>query len=261
LYNNYNLKDELVLTEQRYAGRLIYSGGDDVLAYTNLWEWDQWLWDIRCCFRGEEDPGEEFNDAGDYWQWQKPEPLPNLPQRPLFTMGEAATISFGIVIANQGVPLAIALENMWDAEEQAKENFCETLTEMPRKKNAVQVRVLYANGNILKATAKFEAFRDWRCLLKLQQDAALFEQAAQVWEQHQLPDETVIEPWVRAFCDRREALKDDDVRQLFVDALTIWLREMCRNNDEDDLDREVGNWLKLAAFVIRKRDIKTPGDE
>ena len=25
------------LTEERYAGRLIYGGGDDVLAYTNLW--------------------------------------------------------------------------------------------------------------------------------------------------------------------------------------------------------------------------------
>jgi len=24
--------------------------GDDVLAYTNLWEWDNWLWDIRQCF-------------------------------------------------------------------------------------------------------------------------------------------------------------------------------------------------------------------
>lgn len=44
------------LTEKRYAGRLIYSGGDDVLAYTNLWEWDNWLWDIRQCFKGAEDP-------------------------------------------------------------------------------------------------------------------------------------------------------------------------------------------------------------
>ena len=41
------------LTEQRYAGRLIYGGGDDVLAYTNLWEWDRWLWDTRQCFRGD----------------------------------------------------------------------------------------------------------------------------------------------------------------------------------------------------------------
>jgi CRISPR-associated protein Cmr2 len=38
------------LTEQRYAGRLIYSGGDDVLAYTNLWEWDSWLWDNKTVF-------------------------------------------------------------------------------------------------------------------------------------------------------------------------------------------------------------------
>ncbi|PLZ06871.1 type III-B CRISPR-associated protein Cas10/Cmr2 [Fischerella thermalis] len=43
------------LTQQRYAGRLIYAGGDDVLAYTNLWEWDNWLWDIRQCFRGDKD--------------------------------------------------------------------------------------------------------------------------------------------------------------------------------------------------------------
>ncbi|MFM6843655.1 MAG: Cas10/Cmr2 second palm domain-containing protein, partial [Dolichospermum sp.] len=39
------------LTQNRYAGRLIYGGGDDVLAYTNLWEWDKWLWDIRQCFK------------------------------------------------------------------------------------------------------------------------------------------------------------------------------------------------------------------
>lgn len=44
------------LTESRYAGRLIYCGGDDILAYTNLWEWDKWLWDIRQCFKGQEDP-------------------------------------------------------------------------------------------------------------------------------------------------------------------------------------------------------------
>jgi CRISPR-associated protein Cmr2 len=249
------------LTEQRYAGRLIYSGGDDVLAYTNLWEWDQWLWDIRRCFQGAADPNEEFNDAGDYWQWKTSEPPPDFPKRPLFTMGEAATISFGIVIANQGVPLAIALENMWEAEEKAKEHFCETLPKGKRKKNAVQVRVLYTNGNILTATAKFEAFDKWRCLLDLQQDAALFEQAAQVWEQHRLPDETAIDPWVRAFSDRREALQQDDVKQLFVDNLTAWLQEMYKTNDKAECDQEVGNWLKLAAFVIRKRDIKILGGE
>ncbi len=102
------------LTERRYAGRLIYSGGDDVLAYTNLWEWDSWLWDIRQCFKGDEDESREFKSEGDYWQWNSgdvpkdAEDRPSLALRPLFTMGHTASISFGTVIANQGVPLAIA---------------------------------------------------------------------------------------------------------------------------------------------------------
>ncbi|MEH2318917.1 Cas10/Cmr2 second palm domain-containing protein [Nostoc sp.] len=58
------------LTQQRYAGRLIYAGGDDVLAYTNLWEWDNWLWDIRQCFQGKKDPKGEFKNDGDYWQYK-----------------------------------------------------------------------------------------------------------------------------------------------------------------------------------------------
>jgi CRISPR-associated protein Cmr2 len=247
------------LTEQRYAGRLVYSGGDDVLAYTNLWEWDQWLWDVRECFRGKPDPAGQFKDDGDYWQWKAPQPPDNLAKRPLFTMGGSATISFGIVIANQGVPLAIALENMWEAEEQAKEHFCKTLEKGQCKKNAVQVRVLYGNGNILKATAKFEAFDRWRDLLELGQESAMFEQAAQVWSQHPVPSDVALEPWTRAFSDRRDAFAaQEDQKQQFIATLSAWLKEMWKANDELERDREVGNWLKLAAFILRKRYIKIP---
>jgi CRISPR-associated protein Cmr2 len=250
------------LTEQRYAGRLIYSGGDDVLAYTNLWEWDSWLWDIRACFQGQADPHSEkpFDNDGNYWRWKDPATLPhNLSSRPLFTMGENATISFGIVIANQGVPLAIALENMWEAEKAAKNHFCPNLKQNC-KKNAVQVRVLYANGNILQATAKFEAFAAWRGLLQLNQKekAALFEQAAQIWAQHPVPCAEAIEPWVRAFTDRRDALKNAD-SQGFINALSGWLQEIWKTTDEIDRVKEIGSWLKLAAFVIRKRQIEIKG--
>lgn len=37
-------------------------------------------------------------------------------------MGHKATISFGIVIAHHSVPMAIALDNLWEAEAQAKEH-------------------------------------------------------------------------------------------------------------------------------------------
>ncbi|MGF1567021.1 MAG: type III-B CRISPR-associated protein Cas10/Cmr2 [Nodosilinea sp.] len=262
------------LTEQRYAGRLIYAGGDDVLAYTNLWEWDQWLWDIRQCFRGDKDPHDEFDETGNYWQWQKPDTLrEDVAARPLFTMGGNASISFGIVIAHHSVPLAIALENLWEAEREGAKKH-----QAPdgAKKDAVQVRVLYGNGNQLKSTAKFEVFNQWKALLNLGQkhnnidfDPALFEQAAEVWSQHPAPllnDPShayeAILPWVRAFCARRDLFNGDDKESAKADfqaALAAYLQALCATTSASEQDREVKNWLKLAAFVLRKRDIKIGG--
>lgn len=242
------------LTEQRYAGRLIYSGGDDVLAYTNLWEWDAWLWDIRQCFQGAEDPHDEFNSQGDYWRWKTRELPDHLSDRPLFTLGSKATISFGIVIANQGVPLAIALENLRAAEKAAKDH--EYLASDERKpKDAVQVRVLYQNGNILKATAKFDTFDLWRSLLNdTNQDPSLFEQAAEVWKQHPAPCDEAITPWTQGFCSRRDALKNDS-NNAFQAKLDAFLKALYLTTTEDDRTTEIANWLKLAAFVLRKRKI------
>ena len=244
------------LTEQRYAGRLIYSGGDDVLAYTNLWEWDDWLWDIRRCFQGEEDPRQEFNNQGDYWRWQAGKLPENLADRPLFTLGSKATISFGIVIANQGVPLAIALENLRAAEKAAKAHeYLSDGENKPKNKDAVQVRVLYQNGNILKATAKFDTFNLWRSLLNnTDQDPSLFEQAAEIWKQHPAPCEEAITPWTKGFCSRRDALKNDS-NNAFQTDLEAFLKALYQTTKPDSQTAEITNWLKLAAFVLRKRKI------
>lgn len=257
------------LTEQRYAGRLIYSGGDDVLAYTNLWEWDQWLWDIRQCFKGDVDPQGEFDDTGDYWRWQGKEVPENVSLRPLFTMGSKASISFGIVIAHHSVPLAIALENLWAAEDEAKEHvYLKDGQKYP--KDAVQVRVLYGNGNILKATSKFDVLNQWKELVNFQQqhpeiDPALFEQAAEVWRQHPVPMLTAIPTWTQAFCSRRDALSSDlDLQNQFREYLAnllsdLWLTAQYDSDERKmakERDRQIQNWLKLAAFVLRKRDIK-----
>lgn len=243
------------LTEVRYAGRLIYGGGDDVLAYTNLWEWDNWLWDIRQCFKGGKDPQEEFACDGDYWRFQGEKLPKNLSPRPLFTMGSKASISFGIVLSHHSVPLAIALENLWAAEEGAKEH----RSPQGEVKDAVQVRVIYGNGNILKATAKFEVFDKWRSLLNIPDlDCALFEQAAEVWSQHPVPCANAIFHWTTAFCSRREVLKGDDdtLKMRFQETLSEFLRELYRTTETQDQEREVKNWLKLAAFVLRSRQIK-----
>jgi CRISPR-associated protein Cmr2 len=251
------------LTEQRYAGRLIYSGGDDVLAFTNLWEWDSWLWDIRRCFRGESDPQQEFEPQGNYWHWSNgsvPPPSP-LEKRPLFTMGEAATISFGIVIAHHSVPLAIALENLWAAEDEAKKHNYRDAENKHQKKDAVQVRVLYGNGNSLQSTAKFDVFNEWRTLLTAVTNLkpALFEQAAQLWQQHPVPVIAAIEPWVTAFCERRDFFNGEPEQcETFQRKLSCLLGKIWWQSLPQERDQQIQNWLKLAAFVLRKRDIKLP---
>ncbi len=258
------------LTEQRYAGRLIYSGGDDVLAYTNLWEWDSWLWDIRQCFRGAKDPSfdptDQFKNEGDYWKWDSGDPpkdergQPLLPKRPLFTMGHQATLSFGIVIAHHSVPLAIALENLWSAEASAKQ-----YKHQQYKKDAVQVRVLFGSGNVLKATSKFETselavFDQWRRLLTNAEgltDSTIFEQAAQLWRQHPAPTLDAIKPWTIAFCARRDSLNGNESAQReFQDNLATYLRALSLTTPEARRDEEIQNWLKLTAFLLRRRKIE-----
>jgi len=254
------------LTERRYAGRLIYGGGDDVLAYTNLWEWDEWLWDIRQCFRGQDDPAGEFDNRGNYWRWKWDKlALPKvLSKRPLFTMGAAATISFGVVIAHQSVPLAIALENLWEAEKQAKQH----IDDQGNKKDAVQVRVLYANGNQLQATSKFETFDKWKDILDFdwkrynleEEEGSLFEQAAQIWEQHPAPTQEAISSWVVAFCERRDIFQGNkDAKDDFHQKLCVFLEHIWDHTQARERDRQVQNWLKLAAFNLRNRYIRLGG--
>ena len=252
------------ITEERSAGRLIYSGGDDVFAYTNLWEWDKWLWNVRQCFCGARDPHDEFTNEGDYWQWKEENKPNSIPNRPLFTMGSEATISFGLVIAHHSVPLAIALENAWQAEAGAKDHLAVVAGEN-KPKDAVQVRVLFGNGNLLSATSKFEVFNCWQQLLesgvKLEVNdrnslPALLEQAAKTWKEHPATKKA-IEPWTQAFCSRRESLSDlSSMSQDFSHSLQTFLKIIFAQTQSQDCDREIQNWLKLAAFVLRNREIK-----
>ncbi|MBD2445442.1 type III-B CRISPR-associated protein Cas10/Cmr2 [Dolichospermum sp. FACHB-1091] len=264
------------LTQSRYAGRLIYGGGDDVLAYTNLWEWDKWLWDIRQCFKGAKDPREEkeFSNDGDYWKYLKDDgEKVGLVDRPLFTMGSTATISFGIVIAHHSVPLAIALESLWEAEDAAKKHEYHHSCLIPtkkhgekacfNKKDAVQVRVLYGNGNTLKSTAKFDVFSEWQQLITNDLESAIFEQAASLWSQHPAPSLEAIVPWTKAFCDRRDQFQNDEnstLKTKFQKQLADFFTALFITTETKQLDNEIQSWLKLAAFVKRNRDIKVRGE-
>jgi hypothetical protein len=94
--------------------------------------------------RGSLAKGRLGGDSGD---------LQGLPNRPLFTMGDGATMSMGIVIAYKSVPLPTVLETLWGAEkERAKK--------LPGK-DGLCFRVIYGGGNVLEAVMKGTLFESW----------------------------------------------------------------------------------------------------
>jgi CRISPR-associated protein Cmr2 len=138
------------LTEKRFCGKVIYSGGDDVMAALPLEDLPQYLRSLRPAWCGEKDPLSEFKNEGGYWH---PNNKPELPNRPLFTMGEGATMSMGIVIAHKSVPLPTVLESIWEAEkERAKK--------LPNK-DGLCFRVIYGSGNTLEALMKGSLLESW----------------------------------------------------------------------------------------------------
>ena len=159
------------LTEHRYCGKVIYSGGDDVLVALPLADLPGYVRSLRAAWCGDEDPEKQFDNKGNSGYWHPPlEGVDHLPQRPLFTMGKGATMSMGIVIAHKSVPLPTVLENLWEAEkEQAKKMLGGTSADneaLISDKDGLCFRVVYGSGNTLEALMKGHLLDDWWAIVK-----------------------------------------------------------------------------------------------
>ncbi len=153
------------ITEQRFCGKVVYSGGDDVMAVLPLADLPEFLLSLRAAWCGSRDPKGEFISQGGYWL-----PGQNLPEnssikhRPLFTMGEGATMSMGIVVAHKSVPLPTVLETLWEAEKERAKKLPGT-KEIPAK-DGLCFRVIYGGGNVLEALMKGHLLPSWWQLIK-----------------------------------------------------------------------------------------------
>jgi len=230
------------LTEQRYCGRVIYSGGDDVMAVLPLEDLPGYLRSLRAAWSGKadpyqavdpnthDDPVEWFEEAGGYWrpQFRRGQPATVLPNRPHFTMGKDATMSLGIVIANKAVPLPTVLESLWEAEQTAKA--------MPGK-DGLCFRVIYGGGNTLQALMKGHLLDGWWALI----DQPTSHQGGQdrlspllYRLAEELPQRACLtaNPKLYLFAEAARVIvgNRDDGKQFenfaqFCDGLTAWLRQ------------------------------------
>ncbi len=142
---NFALNCVPYVVEELHFGRLVYAGGDDVLAFLPLAEVLSAARELRALFSGEakREPDEtirvEFGSK--HWtgwlDWNG---------RRLLTMGNKATASIGIVIAHRLHPLRDALQQAREAEEDAKDRY---------GRNAICIRWLKRSGEAVQMGAQF----------------------------------------------------------------------------------------------------------
>ncbi|MFN4280281.1 type III-B CRISPR-associated protein Cas10/Cmr2 [Thermosynechococcus sp.] len=238
------------LVEQRHCGRVVYSGGDDVMAISPLEDVLSVIHTLRQAWCGGTDPGGEFESCGGYWQTVEGSTAAQaLGMRRLFTMGEEATLSMGVVIAYKSVPLPTVLEHLWQAEkERAKK--------LPGK-DGLCFRVLYGSGNVLEALMKGNLLENWWKVLQQATDDVsplLYRLIAELPQHCWLSQEHVTRRAIASIASRREKnLPEESIENLctWCDRWEDWALQHQGQPGTDFPD--LLNLLRLMAFFIDKR--------
>jgi len=160
---NFALKLVRWVVEERYPGRLVYAGGDDVLALLPMEYALEVARELRALFSGEVmakpngDLEVQFGkaDASGYLWFQG---------EPMLTMGPTATASIGIAIAHHLSPLDATLNAAREAEKAAKTLY---------GRNALCVHLLKRSGEQVRVGAQ------WFYASSVSDTVALFEEVRQ----------------------------------------------------------------------------------
>lgn len=141
--NNFSIRLAPAVVERHY-GRVLYAGGDDLMAMLPLYELLPAMAGLRAAFSGI-DPV-DMGAAGSEGFQRDGNGFVQHDQRLMRAMGEHATASCGAVIAHHKAPLAAVLRELRAAEKRAK-------TEGGR--NAFSLALIKRSGGALRLTAKF----------------------------------------------------------------------------------------------------------
>ncbi|ROL57228.1 type III-B CRISPR-associated protein Cas10/Cmr2 [Bacteroidetes/Chlorobi group bacterium Naka2016] len=113
---NYAIEFVREIVEEQHLGKLVYSGGDDVLAFVNLRDLFEVIRQLRATFSGHT----EYRNGKIEVDWTKNTGFVEKNGRYFLTMGPAATASCGVVIAHYKMPLKLVLDKIREMEKNAK---------------------------------------------------------------------------------------------------------------------------------------------
>lgn len=240
------------IVHREYLGRLIYSGGDDVLAMLPVAELlpaavrlrDAWSGKVRFARADEQDSQRRRLelDTGHAL----------LDGRLLRMMGAKATASAGLVVAHHQTPLARVLRELREAEKCAKGE---------GGRDALHIRVLKRSGGALRLTLKWEQLAVFQRLLAFLREPGVSRRAVYHCLQwiHDLPEprgdgEMLARLLGYQLCRQAGAgavANEHGVKALAGEIVSLAVHQ------EQPIDW-TGNFLSVAEFLAR--ETRTPGN-
>lgn len=149
--NNFALTLAPAVAETRYNGRILYAGGDDLMAMFPVIDLLPAMAALRAAYSGI-DPAEAGLDEEDTGFKKQGNGFVLHKNRLLRVMGEKATASAGAVVAHHQAPLGAVLRELREAEARAKSTvrFSDNKT-----RNAFSLTIVKRSGGALRLTAQW----------------------------------------------------------------------------------------------------------
>lgn len=147
--NNFSLTLAPAVVERQFHGRVLYAGGDDLMAMLPVSELLPAMASLRAVYSGisSSSVGGQKDDGG---YAQQANGFVRHGRQVLRVMGEAATASIGAVIAHHQTPLNLVLRELKSAEQRAKDG----------GRNAFAISVLKRSGGALHLVCQWARDED-----------------------------------------------------------------------------------------------------
>lgn len=137
---DYSLKYVIKIVEEKYDGKVIYAGGDDVLVFVNLEDLFDIMVKLRAAFSGHLNKDLEVDFT------KKVSGFAEVGDEIILSMGPHATASMGVCIAHYKTPLRVVLQTAREMEQKAKEI---------EGKNAFAIAIMKRSGETVKTISKW----------------------------------------------------------------------------------------------------------
>jgi CRISPR-associated protein Cmr2 len=131
------------ILEEEHLGKVVYSGGDDILGFVNIKDLFSVIRKLRAAFSG----NVKVNNRNIEVDWENNTGFVEVDGKIKQTMGPNATLSAGVVLAHYKEPLRLVLNKVKEAERLAKREF---------DKNSFCIVLIRRSGELRNVISKWK---------------------------------------------------------------------------------------------------------